>query len=221
MEEADRERSGFEGDWDVASATLPDGSFAYSGQIAIRRVAATYQLDWQISAGRYVGVGLQLGTRLFVACGEQPAGLGAALCQFTPGAAPTLHWSTFELAGAIGAGRFTASPTSGLEGEHQLALELPNGRLYGEWALSISRQGQVYRLALRKNGVAHFDGLGLATTQGLAFGWYPDIAQLAFLDYRADAALPNELAAVWALGNYPRLGTERLLRGRASASSRS
>jgi hypothetical protein len=202
----------FEGDWVVVNATLPDGSFGYSGRIAVRRVAATYQLEWQISAGRYVGIGLPLGAHLLVACGEQPAGLGLALCTLRAGAAPTLEWSTFELAGAVGTGRLTSPWAGSFIGEHQIALDLPDGRLYGEWRLAIRRQGALYRLAWRKNDVTHFEGLALETAHGLALAWYPDIAQLALLDYHADAQRNHRLSAVWALGDYTALGTEVLVR---------
>ncbi|HEX5692790.1 MAG TPA: hypothetical protein VFX76_22410, partial [Roseiflexaceae bacterium] len=188
MNEAGREQSSFEGTWNVVDATLPDGSFAYTGQIAVRRKRATYLLDWHISAGRYVGVGLELGEHLFVACGEQPAGLGIAMCMLQAGTTPAVHWSTIELDGAVGSGTFSDSLAGGFEGEHQLTLELPDGRTYGAWTLTISRQGPLYRLAWQKSGALHFQGLGLACSGGLAIGWYPDVAQLAFLDYHTTPA---------------------------------
>ena len=212
MHAAEPTPSAFEGDWNVVDATLPDGSFAYTGQIAVRRKAATYQLDWQISAGRYVGIGLQLERHLFVACGEQPAGLGIALCTRQVGTTAAVQWSAFELDGAVGSGSISTSLQDDFAGEHQFMLELSDGRLYGAWTLAIRRQGPLYRLAWQKSGALHFEGLALPTPHGLALSWYPDIAQLAFLDYHATPEQPNQLNAVWALGDQAALGTERLER---------
>src|SRR3712207_5765916 len=98
--------SPFEGSWDVSHATLPNGAFAYTGRITIERSAATFTLDWDISAGHYVGIGIQLDDRLFVSCGEQYAGLGIALYARGPGSTPAIQWTTPELSGALGTGRF-------------------------------------------------------------------------------------------------------------------
>jgi hypothetical protein len=68
--------SPFAGTWDVTEATLPNGDFGYTGVITIQRLGATFSLDWNISAGRFVGLGLPLGEHLFVSCGEQYADLG-------------------------------------------------------------------------------------------------------------------------------------------------
>src|SRR5205823_4645381 len=99
--------SPFEGTWDVTHATLPNGEFAYSGRISVQQNAATFQLTWDITAGRYVGVGLVHDDHLFVSCGEQFAGLGIALYTHHPESTPTIQWSTAELAGSVGTGMFT------------------------------------------------------------------------------------------------------------------
>jgi hypothetical protein len=202
----------FVGSWDVSHATLPDGTFAYTGRITIERHAATFMLDWDISAGRYVGLGIALGDRLYVSCGEQLAGLGLALFTRRPDATVVVEWSAPELAGAVGTGVLNAPGPASLEGDHSLALHLPDGHKYGEWTLSIRRVDAIYELAWRKGDATHFRGLGLDTPQGLAAGWYPDLAQFAFLDYRGDPHDPHQLHAVWALGGYTTLGSETLTR---------
>ena len=176
--------SPFEGTWDVTHATLPNGEFAYTGRISVQQNAATFYLNWDISAGRYVGVGLMHDDHLFVSCGEQFAGLGVALYTRHPESTPTIQWSTAELAGTVGTGRFTSAWSGTFEGEHQLVQYLPNGQLYAEWTLAIHKVDAIYTLSWHKGDATHFNGLGIDTSLGLAVGWYPDSLQLAFLDYR-------------------------------------
>ena len=204
--------SPFEGTWDVTHATLPNGEFAYTGRISIKQNAATFQLTWDITAGRYVGVGLVLDDHLFVSCGEQFAGLGVALYTRRPESGPTIQWSTAELAGAVGTGMFTSAWSGTFEGEHQSVQYLPNGQFYAEWTLAIHKVDAIYQLSWRKGDATHFNGLGIEMSQGLAAGWYPDVSQLAFLDYRTDPHHPHQLRAMWALGGYTTLGTETLTR---------
>lgn len=197
----------FTGLWDVAHATLPNGQFAYSGRIAIAQRGAAFDLEWAISAGTYVGVGLEHNGQLYVSCGEQRAGLGLAL--FTRSSAGiAVRWAASE-PGGVGAGTL-AMPSNTFEGEHPLALRLPDGRLYGEWTLAVRQTDAIYELEWRKGAAVHFRGLGLETPDGLAAGWYPDIAQLAFLDYHAVDA--HHLRARWALGGFTTLGDEALTR---------
>jgi hypothetical protein len=204
--------SPFEGNWNVAEATLPDGRFAYTGAITIQRLATTYSLDWDISAGRYVGLGLALDEHLWVSCGEQYAGLGLALYQFQPDGQVTIQWSTAEMGGSLGTGLFTSPWPGAFAGDHRLVYYLPDGRLYGEWSLSIQKVERIYELAWRKGEAVHWQGLGLDAPHGLVASWYPDVKQLACLDYRADPDDRQRLTAVWALGGYTSLGTETLTR---------
>jgi hypothetical protein len=204
--------SPFQGTWDVTHATLPDGTFAYTGRINIQQNAANFHLAWEISAGRYVGIGLLHGDHLLVSCGEQFAGLGVALYTTHAETPPTIQWSTAELAGAMGAGMFTNTWFGTFEGEHQLIQSLPYGAVYGEWTVAIHKVDAIYQLTWRKGDQIHFHGIGLETAHGLAVGWYPDIAQLAFLDYHPDPQLPHQLHAIWALGNATTVGTETLTR---------
>jgi hypothetical protein len=204
--------SPFEGTWDVTHATLPDGQFAYTGRISVQQNAAAFHLTWDISAGRYVGLGLVQDDHLFVSCGEQFAGLGIALYSCMPESAPAILWSTAELAGSVGTGIFTTPWSGSFEGEHEVMQYLPNGQIYAQWTVAIRKVDTIYTLSWRKGDTIHFKGLGLPTPQGLAAGWYPDVSQLAFLDYRTVPQHRDQLHAVWALGGFTTLGTETLTR---------
>jgi hypothetical protein len=202
----------FEGVWDVTEATLPDGRLGYTGIIAIQRLANSFTLDWDISAGRYVGLGLLLDGHLFVSCGEQFAGLGLALYHRRPDGQVSIQWCSAETAGALGTGYFLSSWPGSFEGSHQIVYYLPDGRPYGQWTLTIQKTGQLYELAWLKGQTVHMRGIGLDTPHGLAAGWYPDLNQLAFLDYFVDPADPQRLRAFWALGGFSDLGTETLMK---------
>src|SRR5215510_5562442 len=96
----------FAGSWDVLEATLPNGQLSYTGTIDIKRNRSVFDLDWDITAGRYVGIGLPINSHLFVSCGEQRAGLGVALFYVRPDSGLAIQWSTPEMQGAIGGGAF-------------------------------------------------------------------------------------------------------------------
>jgi len=204
--------SSFEGTWVVTHATLPNGTFAYTGRIHILQTAATFQLTWDITAGRYVGIGFAQDEHLFVSCGEQLAGLGIALFVCNPQSAPSIWWSNPELSGSVGTGKFTTPWSGTFEGEHQLLQYLPDGQLYAEWSVTIDQVDGVYSLSWRKGTTIHFKGRGFATSQGLVVGWYPDSAQFAFLNYWTDPHDSQQLHATWLLGDDTRLGSETLTR---------
>ena len=208
----DRLTGPFAGSWAVLEAILPNGQPGYTGTIMIRPNHYVFDLTWAITAGHYVGIGLAASTQLLVSCGEQRAGLGIALYQAQPDHKVSVLWSTPESQGVVGDGEFTSPFHGSFEGEHQLVQSLPNGSLYGRWTLNIRKTGDVFAIAWLKGQTVHFSGLGLEIPGGIAVGWYPDVAQLAFLAYTVDPASPDRLLATWALGGIASLGTEVLVR---------
>jgi hypothetical protein len=198
----------FIGSWNILEATLPNGQFGYTGIVTIKRNVDVFDLDWDITAGRYFGIGLAVNAHLLVSCGEQRAGLGIALYQVQPGDEVSIHWSTPELQGAVGHGRFTSPFGSTFEGEHEVIQALPDGSVHGKWIIRLRKLGSLFEAVWHRGEAIHMMGLGFETPDGLAVGWYPDIKQLAFLDYRVDAENRNRLLASWALGGFASLGTE-------------
>src|SRR5262245_16201075 len=204
--------STFAGSWDVLEATLPDGQFAYTGTIDIKQNLSAFDLEWNITAGRYVGIGLPINSHLFVSCGEQRAGLGIALFHVRSESEVSIQWCTPEMQGVIGGGAFTSRFNGAFEGEHELAQYFPDGSLHGTWTVMIKKINSIFEIVWRKGAAIHFSGLGLAMGSGLAVSWYPDSRQLAFLDYILDPVDSDCLLATWALGGFTSLGTERLKR---------
>ncbi|MGH7470247.1 MAG: hypothetical protein ACRENP_20075 [Longimicrobiales bacterium] len=204
--------SGFAGAWNVEEATFPKGEFAYTGTINIEQNGSTFDLDWNISAGRYVGVGLCSDSHLYVSCGEQRAGLGIAVFQILSGSDISILWCTPEMRGSLGTGEFISTFNGRIEGEHKLIQYLPDGSVHGTWTVQVKRVDRTFELVWRKGHAIHFQGLGLEMPSGLAVSWYPDVKQLAILDYILDPEDRDGLSAVWALGGFSSLGTERLKR---------
>ncbi|MCG8349856.1 MAG: hypothetical protein MI924_18985 [Chloroflexales bacterium] len=187
------EPSAFAGTWDVVEAILPDGVAAYTGTITIAHMPPSFVLDWDITAGRYVGIGL-------------------AIYKPTSDGHVAIRWCSGERPDQVGTGRFASAWTGAFTGEHTMVYYLPDGRIYGEWTLVVRQTGQTYDVLWQKADQVHFRGIGLATPHGLAVGWYPDRAQLAFLDYQPVDRAAQQLTAVWALGTQTTLGTEHLSR---------
>lgn len=202
----------FTGVWDVTHATLPDGTFAYTGTITIRPLGELFALEWDISAGRYVGLGMLAGDHLLVACGEQWAGLGLAHYKREADGAVAVTWSSPDVAGATASGRFAPSIGDSFVGTHEVIHHLWNGQQAGAWDVEIVAGDGLYDIIWRKNDVIHWRGLGLDAPDGLFVAWYPDIKQLALLDYTLDPADPNTIHARWALGGYQGLGTETIVK---------
>src|SRR5262245_4138564 len=140
----------FADSWDVLESTLPNGQFAYTGTIDIKRNHSAFDLDWDISAGRYVGIGLPISSHLFVSCGEQRAGLGIALFEIRSGTEVSIQWSTPEMRGAVGGGAFTCRFNGSFEGEHELAQHFPDGSLHGTWTVVIQKTGSIFEIVWRK-----------------------------------------------------------------------
>jgi uncharacterized protein len=204
--------AGFAGAWDVLEATLPNGQFGYTGLIDIKRNGSVYDLDWEISAGRYLGIGIPDDTHLYVGCGEQRAGLGVGIFQLGAGCEVSIRWSNPELRGAIGSGMFTSAFNGTFEGEHELDQRFPDGSPYGTWTVEIQKTDSIFEIAWRKGSAVHFRGLGLEIENGLAVSWYPDTSELALLDYSFDPEDAECLLATWALGGFTSLGSEKLKR---------
>jgi hypothetical protein len=134
--------------------------------------------------------------------------LGIAHYQVQPGGEVSIRWSTPELQGAVGHGRLSSSFGGTFEGEHEVVHALPDGTVHGKWTIRLRKIGSLFEAVWRRGEAIHMMGLGFETPGGLAVGWYPDVNQLAFLDYRVDAENRNRLLASWALGGFWSLGAE-------------
>jgi hypothetical protein len=208
----EKSASTFAGAWNVVESTLPNGQVAYNGIINVKRNGSAFSLDWDITDGRYVGIGIPNDTHLYVSCGEQRAGLGIALFHVRSDTEVSIQWSTPELQGAIGGGAFTSQFNGAFKGEHELTQYFPDGALHGSWEVRIEKTGGIFEIIWRKGEAIHFRGLGLEMSNGLAVSWYPDVRQLAFLDYVLDPEDSDCMSGTWALGGFTSLGTEKLKR---------
>ncbi|MBP1632309.1 MAG: hypothetical protein H6Q11_597 [Acidobacteria bacterium] len=84
------------GDWEV-EATVPGGG-SYTGRVTVRPVGGVVEVEWDTTAGRYVGLGLPEVGAWFVACGEDREGLGLALVR----AEGTVRWVPTAERGEVG-----------------------------------------------------------------------------------------------------------------------
>lgn len=205
------EQSSYAGKWEVLEATLPNGKPGYTGTIAIRAQGSVFDLEWDISDGSYVGIGLPLGDRLIVSCGPQRAGLGLALFE-AGGHTVTVRWAVPELGGEVGAGAWLFPWTGVFEGSHRLAQQLPDGKAHGEWTLDVRRSGEVFEVDWRQSEAVHFRGIGFEVEGSLVAGFFPDLGQLAVLDYAPVAGDTDRLEGRWALGGFSSLASEILRR---------
>ncbi len=184
----------FEGDWQV-HATVPGGG-TYDGTLAIARRGEAFELTWRISAGDYVGIGLEHDGAWYVACGERFHGLGLAISD----GARELRW----IDAADWRVRHATISAAGTNPVHwQVWGDAP----FHDFA--IRNRGRVHEVAF--DGTAPRQGLAWPAGAGWALAWYPELAQTVVLRYRRGAS-DDELLAEWALGGHAEPAQERLVR---------
>lgn len=183
------------GDWEV-EATVPGGG-AYTGRVTARLAGDTVEMEWDITAGRYVGLGLARAGAWYVACGEDWAGLGLALL----GADGTARWAPGPGRGEVGITTLIPAGTGRWEAGPATAADFPFA------AVSLGRGG--YLLEAELTGGPAGRGLALPFPGGHALAWYPRLDQTVILRYAAGRE-PGTLEAVWGLGGHRGLAAETL-----------
>src|SRR5262249_50394639 len=176
-----------EGRWRIVGATVPDGTPGYTGLLDVRRGGETYRLQWDITAGPYVGVGGLEEDHRVVACGQEWEGLRVASIRARADGALRVRWSE--------GGDVAEEPVE------------PGG-------LALRRVGDVYEATWRPGGHEEHVGVGFDVPGGVVAGWSAEVTELAVLDYVLDPADPDRLSATWALGGCTSLGDESLVRTR-------
>jgi hypothetical protein len=177
-------------------ATVPGGG-TYSGTVAGRAAGDAVELEWDITAGRYVGVGLEVAGAWYVACGEDWEGLGLALVRVDGG----VRWCPAPDRGTVG---MTALLSNGVRRWEAGAGTAP-GIPFAGLSLAGGRGLQEAQLC----GRSAARGLALPFPGGHAVAWYPRFAQTAILRYAAGRE-PGTIEAVWGLGGHRSLAAETL-----------
>ncbi|MBM3695683.1 MAG: hypothetical protein FJW79_07100 [Actinobacteria bacterium] len=183
------------GKWD-AEATVPGGG-TYTGRVVGRRVGPTVELEWEVTAGHYVGLGLEAAGAWWVACGEDWDGLGLALL-YEGGAA---RWAPAPGRGEAGATTLVSCGTrcwaAGPDTDPGFPFDAVG--LNESWYL---------REAELQGGPAG-RGLALPFPGGHAVAWYPLFEQTVILRY-GPGREPGTVEAMWGLGGHHRLAAETL-----------
>jgi len=178
------------GDW-LVEATVPGGG-AYRGTIAVRPVAETVELEWDTTAGRYFGIGLEEQGAWYVACGEDGDGLGLAVIGRRGG----VRWSPAPGRGTVGAACLVRVPAPSGELRWEAGSAAAGFPFTG---LALEGAGEVRTAALAGGPVAR--GLALPTADGWAVAWYPRFDQTVILRYLPGRE-PGTWVALWALGGW-------------------
>ncbi len=183
------------GEWEV-EATVPGGG-SYTGRVFGRPVGDTVELEWDITSGRYVGLGLEVRGAWYVACGEDWAGLGLALVRVDG----TVRWCPAPETGEVGASRLVPSGVRHWEAGPGTAPGFPFS--------AVSLTGSRYLREAELRGGPAGRGLALPFPGGHAVAWYPRFEQTVILRYAAGRE-EGTLEAVWGLGGHRALAAETL-----------
>ncbi|MBN2113281.1 MAG: hypothetical protein JW785_04045 [Acidimicrobiia bacterium] len=183
------------GEWEV-EATVPGGG-SYSGLVTARPVGAAVELEWDITAGRYVGLGLGAAGVWFVACGEDWEGLGLALVRVDG----SVRWCPARQRGEVAATILEPSGARHWKAGPGTAPDFPFA--------SIALNGARYLCEAELQGGPVARGLALPFPGGHALAWHPRFDQTVILRY-APGREPGTLEAVWGLGGNKQLAAETL-----------
>jgi len=183
------------GDWEV-EATVPGGG-SYTGRVTVRPVGGVVEVEWDTTAGRYVGLGLPEVGAWFVACGEDREGLGLALVR----AEGTVRWVPTAERGEVGETQLAPTGVRRWEAGATTAPGFPFD--------TVALAGTRYLLEAQLGGGPAGRGLALPFPGGQAVAWHPHFDQLTILRYGAGRE-PGTLEAVWGLGGHRSLAAETL-----------
>lgn len=183
------------GEWEV-EATVPGGG-SYTGRVFGRPVGDTVELEWDITSGRYVGLGLEVRGAWYVACGADWAGLGLALVRVDG----TVRWCPAPETGEVGVSRLVPSGVRRWEAGPGTAPGFPFS--------AVSLAGSRYLREAELLGGPAGRGLALPFPGGHAVAWYPRFDQTVILRYAAGRE-EGTLEAVWGLGGHRTLAAETL-----------
>ena len=183
------------GDWEV-EATVPGGG-TYTGRVVGRPAGDAVELEWDTTAGRYVGLGLEVRGAWYVACGEDWEGLGLALVH-VDGA---VRWCPAAGPGEVGATALVPSGVRRWQAGPDTAPDFP--------FTFVSLAGTRYLREAELRGGSAGRGLALPFPGGHALAWYPRFDQTVILRY-APGREPGTLEAVWGLGGHRSLAAETL-----------
>jgi hypothetical protein len=183
------------GEWEV-DATVPGGG-NYTGRVVVRPVGDTVTLEWDTTAGRYVGLGLAVEGAWYVASGEDWAGLGLALIRVDG----RTQWSPAPALGDVSATALVPRGARHWEAGADTAPEFPFD--------FVSLNGSRYLREAELRGGPAARGLALPFPGGYALAWHPRFGQTAILRYNAGRE-PGTLEAAWGLGGHRGLAAETL-----------
>src|SRR5215468_9413931 len=139
-----------DGRWRIVDATVPDGTPGYTGLLDISPRGETYRLQWDVTAGRFVGIGLLEDDHLLVACGGAWEGLRIASVRARADGALRVRWSE---------GGDVAEEVVERDG------------------LALSRVGDVYEATWRPGGAEEDVGIGFDVLGGVVAGWSADLGE--------------------------------------------
>jgi hypothetical protein len=165
--------------------------------VTARRVGAAVEVEWDVTAGRYVGVGLEVAGAWYVACGEDWDGLGMALVRVDG----TVLWTPAGEAGRVGSTALEPFGARHWRAGPATALDFPFA--------SIALSGSRYLREAEFQGGPVGRGLALPFPGGHALAWSVRFDQTAILRY-AVGREAGSLEAVWGLGGHKQLAAETL-----------
>jgi hypothetical protein len=190
------------GAWKIEEGKLPDGK-SYTGNLNIKAVGKTYDVDWVTSAGSYGGIGLLADGKLFVGYGVGGGDYGIVVYKAS-GAAKNLEgiWTTGKMNGATG----TETLAKNADGNFDVLGKNADGSTY-KGKLMLQKTGETFQAQWNVAGTT-YNGVGFLSGDYLVigFGFGQSFGTVEYL------IMGGKARGRWAMGGGAAMGTENITR---------
>lgn len=188
------------GAWKIEEGKLPNGK-TYTGNLNIKAVGKTYDVDWVTSAGSYGGIGLLADGKLFVGYGIGGGDYGIVVYK-NNAATKSFEgvWTTGKMNGATG----TEVLAKNADGNFDVSGKNADGSAY-KGKLMLEKTGETYQAQWNVAG-ATYNGVGFTSGDYLiiGFGFGQSFGTVEYL------IAGSKAHGRWAMGGGAAMGIENI-----------
>jgi hypothetical protein len=193
----------FAGTWNITDAKTLDGK-PYTGTVRITKSGPAYKLQWNTTAGKYLGIGLAEGNALCTGWGGK--NFGVVLYKINADGTLDGWWTVPGVTEAEGLEKLTGGAPGVLEGEYDLRGTNPGNKGGYKGKLNIRKTGETYQLDWTIPGTPAYRGVGIRVGDYLHVGWGGKEVY-AVISYTFDG---NKAEGLWTVGGSQRIAVENL-----------
>ncbi|MGZ5004061.1 MAG: hypothetical protein ACXWG7_00900 [Chthoniobacterales bacterium] len=194
----------FSGTWKITDAQTLAGK-SYTGTVRIASIGAVYELQWNTTAGKYLGLGLADGNKLCTGWGGK--NFGVVLYKINGNGTLSGRWTIPSANEAEGTEEASGGIPNELAGEYTIKGTNPGGKGSYTGKLRIRKTGATYQLRWTLPGGQSYSGVGLRVGDSLHVGWSTGKEPYAVISYTFDDGTAE---GIWTVGGSEKTAKESL-----------